>query len=387
MVNIKEQDNNKVAIVCVGYNRLKSLTRLLKSLLRANYPSRDIPLVISIDASGDEALYEYVRNFKWIYGNKYVNIQSERLGLKNHIFQCGDLTNQFKAIILLEDDLVVSPAFYFYVLQTLQKYGNNENIAQISLYKNERNGYVGLPLSIIQNGSDVFLMQDVSTWGECWNKRMWNEFRLWLENHDDEYVQTVDMPEQVKGWTNAWSKYYNAYVVDTDKYCIYPNVSLTTNFSDAGVHGGDHNSIVQVNLQQKNFVYRLFEFEDLAKYDIYMNNIQLREWVGIDDVELDLYGFKCKIGNHKYLLSTKILPYKIIKSYALYMRPIELNVKNEIDGDGLFLYEVSSTNGSQLKYKYSPQVIPYFLKGFPLRLIISFIRRYYVKRIFSKIKK
>ena len=130
-------NKDKVAIVCVGYNRIKSLSRLLNSLLCAKYPNNDIPLVISIDCSGDQSLYNYVREFKWPYGNKYVNIQEVRLGLKNHIYQCGDLTKYFKAIILLEDDLVVSPVFYSYVLQSLNVYSEEPRIAEISLYKNE----------------------------------------------------------------------------------------------------------------------------------------------------------------------------------------------------------------------------------------------------------
>ena len=110
-INIPE-NKEKIAIVAVGYNRKKSLERLLSSLEVAYYQHEDIPLVISIDASGDEEVYALAREYNWTHGEKYVNIQQERLGLKNHIYQCGDLTKYFKAIILLEDDLYVSPYFY-----------------------------------------------------------------------------------------------------------------------------------------------------------------------------------------------------------------------------------------------------------------------------------
>ena len=166
---------DKVAIVVVGYNRIKSLSRLLDSLLKAEYPYKNIPLVISIDASGEQSLYEYVKNFTWPYGEKYVNIQKERLGLKNHIYKCGDLTKFFKAIVLLEDDLYVSPYFYEYVLWAVENYGCDPKIAEISLYKNESNGYVGLPFHQQEKGHDVFLMQDVSTWGDCFTHLHGNE--------------------------------------------------------------------------------------------------------------------------------------------------------------------------------------------------------------------
>ncbi len=334
-------DKETLAIVVVGYNRLKSIRRLLSSLLRAQYPDSDIPLVISIDCSGEEELYSYVKDFDWPYGRKYVNIQETRLGLKEHIYQCADLTSVFKAIILLEDDLVVSPAFYSYAVKALDRYGDDRRIAQISLYKNERNGYVGLPFDNIQNGNDVFLMQDVSTWGECWTRQMWDNFKQWRDSHTEDDIMRVDMPDRIKNWTRAWSKYYNAYVVDMHKYVLYPNVALTTNFSDAGEHGGDNNSVVQVNLLQQDFEYRMGNFDDLARYDIYSNNETLYEWLGLDvrNLCLDMYGLHNNVSGRRYILSTRVLPYKTIKSFGLCMRPFELNVKYNVSGEGIYLYD------------------------------------------------
>ena len=78
MLNIDDNKyKNNIALVVVGYNRIHSIQRLLDSLLRAQYP-HDVPLVISIDCSGDENLYDYVRTFIWPYGPKFINIQSER---------------------------------------------------------------------------------------------------------------------------------------------------------------------------------------------------------------------------------------------------------------------------------------------------------------------
>lgn len=387
--NLKLDKSNllKIAIVCVGYNRIKSMKRLLGSLLNAQYPSNDIPLVISIDCSGNEELYDFILDFKWPYGKKYVNIQSERLGLKDHIYKCGDLTEYFKAIILLEDDLFVSPYFYSYTLQTLEKYGADDRIAQISLYKNERNGYVGLPVSYVQNGSDVLLMQDVSTWGECWNKLMWDGFKAWRDSHIEDDIYLVDMPDAIKNWTRAWSKYYNAYVVDTNKYVLYPNIAVTTNFSDAGEHGGDNNSIVQVNLLQRNFDYRLFNYEDLVKYDIFFNNEDIYDWLGLrkEDVCLDLYGFHKNLYNRRYILSTKILPFSTVKSFALHMRPIELNIKYNIQGMGIFLYDTKS-NVNIHKNGYRDEVVPYFLKGFNEKLLFKYIVKACLHVLWKKIR-
>ena len=376
----------QIAIVVVGYNRLKSITRLLNSLLEAHYPEKPVPLVISIDCSGDETLYQYVCDFNWPFGEKYVNIQKERLGLKHHIFQCGDLTRFFKAVVLLEDDLCVSPYFYEYVEKTVDTYGEEDEIAEISLYKNETNGYAYLPFINLQDGCDVFLMQDVSTWGQCWTEQMWEKFVSWNSNHTDEDIRNVDMPERIKKWERAWSKYYNAYVVDTGKHVLYPNISLTTNFSDAGEHGGTNNSIVQVNLLQGRKRYELRPVYELIKYDIYGNNESIYDWLGLNanDLCLDLYGIR-NDRSKRYLISTKKYSYKIINSFALNMRPIELNIKYNLKGEGIYLYDTAEGSGNDKGY--SIYLASYLLRAFNSGLLLKHVIGLYKNKIIRKIKK
>ena len=160
----------------------------------------NIPLVISIDASGNQLLYDYVKSFNWKHGEKYVNIQENRLGLKAHIFQCASLSKYFKGVIILEDDLFVSPYYYHYCTECLEQYGSNEKVAGISLYSEEINGYVGLPFQPEQRGSDVYAWQTVCSWGEMWNERMWNEFISWLEKWDENF-DDIDMVDTIKNIT------------------------------------------------------------------------------------------------------------------------------------------------------------------------------------------
>lgn len=141
----KEIDLQHHAVVVVGFNRLLSITRLLKSLSIAYY-DEEVALVISIDKSDDQDVYSFVDNFQWKHGNKYVIIQEKRRGLKEHIYRCGDLSKFFKSVTILEDDMSVSPYFFSYVKNAVEVYGDDENVAGISLYKNEFNGFNSLPL-------------------------------------------------------------------------------------------------------------------------------------------------------------------------------------------------------------------------------------------------
>ena len=105
----------KPAIVVVAYNRDKALKRLLNSLESADYSGfSDITLVISIDKSDSTEVIETAEAFSWEQGEKRVITHPERLGLKKHILGLGDLTAEFGSIIMLEDDLFVSPLLYHY---------------------------------------------------------------------------------------------------------------------------------------------------------------------------------------------------------------------------------------------------------------------------------
>ena len=385
------QNRERYAIVSVGYNRLSSQKRLLESLRRADYSHFDnVPLVISIDCSGDESLYDYVREYEWPFGDKYVLIHEKRKGLKEHILFCGDLTHYFKGIILLEDDIYVAKDFYNYTVQMDAAYGTCEKVASFALYSNEVNGYCWLPLVRLKNGSDVFADQSVSTWGEAWNTRMWSRFRTWLEVTDIPWA-AIDMPHQIKEWTKAWSKYFDAYMVMEDMYSIYPYTSLTTNFSDAGEHGSANNTIVQVSLQQGIKQYNLPPFEQLVKYDVYSNNLSLADAIGIrrEDVCLDLYGVRPNDKNCRFYLTVKRLPYKCVKSYGLFMRPQELNVIEDIPGNDIFLYDTTEVGCKPKGGSRSGRLI-YYLHGFSYKYIpLAFWAscRILFKKVMDRVKK
>lgn len=387
--DIKNKD--LFAIVSVGYNRLASQKRLLTSLLNADYSGyRDIPLVISIDNGGNKELEDYVDNFEWPYGDKYVIKHKERLGLKEHIFSCGDLTKYFKGIILLEDDIYVAKGFYDYTIQVESYYGNCPQVASIALYANEMNGFIWLPMTKLKNASDVTAGQAVASWGEAWNTRMWTEFREWLAKTvipwDD-----LDMPHQIKEWKKAWSKFFDAYMLMEGKYSINPYTSLTTNFSDAGEHGDANNTIVQVSLQQGTKQYTFLPFDQLVKYDLYSNNLTLPDVLGIprEDICLDLYGVRPNDKNRRYYLTVRRLPYVLVKSFGLYMRPHELNVIEDIPGSDIFLYDTSRKARKPKGGRRTDRLI-YYLHGFNYKYIpLAFWANCGIlfKKVMARIKK
>lgn len=378
------QTKDKVAIVAIGYNRLESMKRLLSSLLKASYTVDNVPLVISIDCSGDTKLYDYVRTFEWPFGPKYVKIQTERLGLLKHVLQCGGLTKFFKAAILLEDDIYVSEFFYDYVINAVDFYYNDDRIGGISLYRNEMGGT--LPIALPQDGKDVFLRQSVASWGECWTDKMWSGFQQWYNNPANQDLSKVDMPDFIKGWKKAWSKFYMAYQVVRDKYFIFPSVSLTTCFSEAGEHGFD-STIGQVTLLSGPKDFKFVPFEEMTRYDVYGTDSRVYEWVGIPKEEL-MVSFRSERPNvqgKRYILSSYCYPYSVVKTFGLNLFPIELNVKYALPGEGLYLYD-TSVPGKEGKNP-PMSVAYYYLKNFNIRLLTRYVVHYTTHAVLRKMNR
>lgn len=369
------KDKSAIAIVVVCYNRPTAAKRLLDSLNAAHYPSRNIPLIISVDCSGNEKMYELAQNFKWIYGPKYTVIHTKRLGLKKHIFECGDYTDLFKGIIILEDDLFVAQDFYNYTISAVDAYYNEDKVAGIALYADTINGYVGLPLYYWYDGADAFMMQSAITSGECFTDKMWGLFRTWYNTNKDVDPESYFMPRTIKNWRRAWSKYYNIYLVEKDLYFVHPHFSTTANCGEAGEHGNDINMLhSRMILGSKEWKFK--SFVDSIKYDIYADFIGLGKYMGLDDKELcvDFYGDKNNEQKRRYWLSPYKLPYKIIDHFALKLEPMEANIVYNIKGNDLFLYDTSVSTNIKSSCKLTLHQFTYYFKNIDYRKIIRYVR-------------
>ncbi|WP_051525994.1 glycosyltransferase [Butyrivibrio proteoclasticus] len=333
-----------VPIVVVAYNRARSLQRLLDSLANAVYDNKDVPLIISIDRGDNQDVLNVAEKFNWEHGTKKVVYQLENLKLRKHVLKCGDYANEFGSVIVLEDDLLVSKYFYKYAVRALEFSKNDERVGGISLYNHRYNVEASEPFECHDDNYDNWYFQFASSWGEAWTKEQWQSFREWYDNTlaiDDK----CDVPEYVRNWSDSsWLKYFICYLVEKNKFFLYPKKSLTTNFGEAGTHVDKSNTNFQVPLQNGNIEY-VFSTLDQSDsiYDAFFENKRVNDILSLEgmDVTVDLYGMKdIKLVNSRYFLSRKALPYKVIKSFGCFMRPHEDNIFYGINGNDFFLYDL-----------------------------------------------
>lgn len=349
------------AIVIVGFNRPRSLKRILKSLDKAEYPNTAIPLIISIDKSPDNAMVKSIADdFVWNFGTKKVVYQKENLGLKKHIVQCMHYTFEYENIILLEDDLFVAPDYYNYTVQALKFVANNEQIGGISLYNHQFNVHKGVNFSPMEDGFDNWYFQFASSWGQAWSAYHITKFLEWF-NAAPNLENNKKLPENVYNWSDkSWLKYYISYLIEKDRYFLYPKISLTTNFSDPGTHIQNDNTTYQVPLSLNRT--KTYNFSTLLNsksvYDAFYENQTLYSLIGFekDELTIDLYGYKNNCET-RYLLSSQILDFKVLKTFGKSLKPIDGNVVFEINGTDIFLYDRNSVEKNEYRKNTYNEVI------------------------------
>jgi glycosyltransferase involved in cell wall biosynthesis len=331
------------AIVVVAYDRPESLRRLLRSLLAADYPETP-DLVISIDGGGNDNVVEVAKECRWPHGKKEIIRRPENLGLRAHILACGDLTDVYDTIIVLEDDLFVSPAFYHFAVRASNFYKDRPEIGGIGLYSYRRNLASGMLFEPLLDEADCLFLQFACSWGQVWSSSQWKPFRQWYDDHMEWNPVDPRVPAYVGRWPkSSWLKYHIKYLIDTNRYFVSPRASFATCFQDAGHHTDSQTPQHQVSLQltKRNFVFKHLN-DSFCVYDAWHTLVpdrlsRLAPGLRDYDYTIDFFGLKP--------LDQLSLPFVLacgtssapILEFGLQMRPAEMNVIAGVPGRGIIL--------------------------------------------------
>ena len=358
----------RIAVCAVCYNRKDSLVRLLSSLDKACY-STAVTLIISIDKSDTTAVEDFADGFTWRHGEKRVVKHEENLGLRKHMLSLGRHFDEFDALIVLEDDVTVVPSFYTFAQACVEKYYDDDRIAGISLYSFSSNYQTYLPFMPVKTQWDVYFMNCAQSWGEVWMKPQWQAFKAWYDGVGNCKSSTTEerdfcndrLPCCLSQWPqSSWLKYHTRYCIEEDKFFVYPYYSLSTNNADPGVnHHEAADTFFQANMlatvgdckSPPTFHLPLFHLPtpnpqyptSTVCYDGFFQARFLGQYLDIVEEELcvDLFSEKPSGLFCRYVLTNRLLPYKVVRSFALQLRPVEMNIICGREGSELFLYDTS----------------------------------------------
>lgn len=253
----REMTNSKFApLVLFTYCRPWHTQKTIEALL-ANTEAPETNLYIFSDAPKNEKAVEGVlKTRKYIHtisGFKSIHIieREKNWGLSNSLIDgISKIVNDYGKVIVVEDDIVVSPFFLKFMNEALNLYENEEKVASIHAYVYPTQKK--LP--------DTFFIQGADCWGWATWKRAWNIFNSNAQELLDEIIQKklqrqfdfdytypyVDMlKDQINGKINSWAIRWYASAFLKNMYTLYPGQSMAKQIGMDGI-GATHSGITDI---------------------------------------------------------------------------------------------------------------------------------------------
>lgn len=361
-----------ITIVAVGYNRPKPLLRLLKCINEADYcGDNNIRLIISLDrADNCDEMKALADAYVWEHGEKEVILHEKRLGLREHFLFCGDLTQKYGSIVFLEDDVYALPGYYKFAKACVEKYESDERIVGASLYSFRYSETAHRPFTPLSDGSDVYFAQLMS-WAPVYFPKQWKAFRDWYNQEPKPMDDVTCLPDNVRQWKmTSFKKYHIKYTMTQDKYFVYPQMSFTTNFAEAGQHYAKDDDNLQVPLVLGIAEsYRLPELDDsLCIYDAFMEIKpqcikKVFPELGKYDFDVDLYANKRKENLEGAYCITSRKVAGDIRSWGCKTVPHETNVMLDVPGGYFHLSKIEDVKFKPRSVAHAYGSIAYDIKG------------------------
>jgi hypothetical protein len=252
-------------IVLFTYNRPNHLSQTINSL-KKNLLANESNLYIYSDGpknNQDANLVSLVREYiKSIDGFKSINIieRDKNWGLANNIINgVTSVVNEYGKIIVLEDDLILSPYYLNFLNNALNHYKDEKKVWHISGYN--------LPFD--SNGlADTYFMRLMicsggwGTWADKWNyfernpKKLLEEFSqkdIFHFNLEGARLFWNQVKYNVNGKLNTWAIFWYATIYKNEGVCLNPSHSYSRNigYDSLGTHTKDSTHKDNITISHK----------------------------------------------------------------------------------------------------------------------------------------
>ena len=294
---------NLAPIILFVYNRPWHTKKTLESLMK-NELSNESTLYVYCDGPKDEVtddeLKQIILTQKILLEKKWcrrviINKSDKNLGLAASIISgVTDVINKHENIIVLEDDMVLSPYFLKFMNEALEYYKNNDKVWHIS----------GWNYPISDEGlGDVFLWRVMNcsggwaTWNDKWkyfekdSEKLISEFtfedvyKFNLEGNYDFWNQILG---NYRGRMNTWAIFWYSNIFVNNGLCVNSTKTFVSNigFDGSGVHCGDEDKyeseisfsseylFINSGYENKRAVSRIKKFYSVQNENNYKTKIE-----------------------------------------------------------------------------------------------------------------
>jgi len=210
--------------------------------------AKNTELIIYCDAArraseeSDASLVREIAKSRSWCGRTRVVERTKNLGLAQSIIGgVRDLCESHGRVVVLEDDLLVSRGFLSYMNESLDRYRDDDRVAQVSGHQFP----IGLP------GGYCGFLPAVTSWGWGTWKRAWAAFEekpdvsplrnaalRWAFDQRGSYPYSAMLLNQMGGRADSWAIRWNWTVFRSQKIVLHPSRTLVRNigFGDVATH-------------------------------------------------------------------------------------------------------------------------------------------------------
>lgn len=237
-------------ILLFVFNRAEHTKQTIE-YLAINDLSTDSDLIVYADAARNDkevaAVNEVRHLVRSAQGFRSVTVieRQTNYGLARNIIEgVEEVCQRYGRVIVLEDDLVTSPAFLTYMNQALDRYQNDKQVWHISGWN--------YPIDT-QGLGDAFFIRVMNCWGwATWADR-WQHFEKNTEKlmvqFDRKAIREFDLEDSGVFWSqvlsnhkkiiSTWAIYWYATIFKHQGLCLNPAISYVNNIGldGSGTHG------------------------------------------------------------------------------------------------------------------------------------------------------
>lgn len=264
-------------IIVFVYNRPEHTKRTIEAL-KKNVLAEQSDIIIFSDAARtcDADLHvQKVRQYlKTITGFNSIRIieRQENWGLAKSIIEgVTEVINTYGKVIVLEDDIVTSPAFLTFMNKALDFYERESKVWHISGWS--------YPINT-ENLGDAFLWRVMNCWGwATWSDRWkhyektpqklitdWTTEEKYRFDLDSSGIFWNQVEANAKGTMNTWAIFWYATIFQNHGLCLNPSISFVENIGldGSGTHctneGGD---VINILNYQKTIKFPIHIYESV----------------------------------------------------------------------------------------------------------------------------
>ena len=275
-----------IAFFC--FNRPEHTLRSLTSLVD-NPEAVESELFLFCDAprnqEQEKAVHEVrqiVRNRQWC-GSVHIIEQKTNLGCAGSIIKgVTQVCSDFGKVIVIEDDLVLSPHFLGYTNTALSVYESDPRVMQVS-------GHM-FPIAF-DCRTDALFLPFITSWGWATWQRAWRLFDPHMSgygqikgnrkmryrfNMQGEYPYSKMLESQLRGEIDSWAIRWYLSVFLNNGLTLYPVTSLVENigFDGSGVHCPNRSDVQHLHHRDPVSVFPAtveVDKDNLHKFTSYFN--------------------------------------------------------------------------------------------------------------------